>query len=427
MDGWVNLRSLGAKGDDETDDTKILQDAIDRYPVIYIPQGWYRISATLHLRPATVLIGLNPIATQLRLADHADAFGGFGGPLPLLESPSGGVNIVSGIGLSTGTGNARAVACKWMAGAGSYLGDVKFIGGHGNLAVPTDTHTPSSARPAQSPATSGAPDNHASPRPADQTANWDSQYWSLWITNGGGGTFKDIWTANTDALAGVYISHTATPGRIYALSVEHHVRNEIRLNKVANWKIYALQLEEESRESSECQPMELQDCSDMVFANLYLFRVIRVNKPYPWSIRRWGGDRIELLNVHNYSQTKYTTTSTLYDVDANTEIRPWEFARMYIGDQQPDHRRRAKFPTTFPPPSSAATPSGATPPPQPTIRPTGHRLRIRAERLHRQQGQRLLLRIPSAPYLSLVPRLPQPLADSRLPLGTPVPGLRSKR
>jgi sugar lactone lactonase YvrE len=318
MDTWVNLKTIGAKGDDQTDDTKILQDAIDRYSVIYIPQGWYRISSTLRLRPATVLIGLNPIATQLRLADNAPAFGGFGGPLPLLEAPAGGTNIVTGIGLSTGAANPRAVACKWMAGAGSYLGDVKFIGGHGNL-----------ARPASSIA--------ATPGPSiPQPGNWDTQYWSLWITNGGGGTFKDIWSANTDALAGIYISHTSTPGRIYALSVEHHVRNEIRFNQVANWKVYALQLEEESRESSECQPMELQDCNDMVFANLYLFRVIRVDRPYPWSIRRWGGNRIEFLNVHNYSQTIYTTTSPIYDVNTNTEIRPWEFARLYITSTTPD-------------------------------------------------------------------------------------------
>jgi sugar lactone lactonase YvrE len=79
--------------------------------------------------------------------------------------------------------------------------------------------------------------------------------------------------------------------------------------------------------------MELQDCNDMVFANLYMFRVIRVNRPYPWSIRKWGGNHIELLNVHNYSQTKFTTTAPLYDVDNNTEIRPWEFARLYIGDE----------------------------------------------------------------------------------------------
>ena len=345
MDTWANLRSLGAKGDGVTDDTKVLQDAIDHYPVIYIPQGWYRISATLHLRPNTVLIGLNPIATQLRLADNAEAFGGFGGPVPLLETPSGGANIVSGIGLATGTGNTRAVACKWMAGEKSYLGDVKFIGGHGNLSRP-ERPTPSAGL-TQTPTAPGA---HSATRAAPDPgpANWDTQYWSLWITNGGGGTFKDIWTANTDALAGVYISRTATPGRIYALSVEHHVRNEIRFNRVANWKVYALQLEEESRESSECQPMELQDCNDMVFANLYMFRVIRVNRPYPWSIRKWGGNHIELLNVHNYSQTKFTTTAPLYDVDNNTEIRPWEFARLYIGDEAAPVSSSASAPSPAP-------------------------------------------------------------------------------
>ena len=176
MDTWANLRSLGAKGDGVTDDTKVLQEAIDHYPVIYIPQGWYRISATLHLQPNTVLIGLNPIATQLRLADNAEAFGGFGGPVPLLETPSGGANIVSGIGLTTGTGNTRAVACKWMAGEKSYLGDVKFIGGHGNLSRPEHPAATGNSAPtgqniaAPTPAPSAS---HASADPGP--TGWDSQ------------------------------------------------------------------------------------------------------------------------------------------------------------------------------------------------------------------------------------------------------------
>src|SRR5204863_1084522 len=118
--------------------------------------------------------------------------------------------------------------------------------------------------------------------------------------------------------------------RIYALSVEHHVRNEVRFNNVTNWKVYALQLEEESRESTECQPLELENCTDMTFANLYMFRVIRVIKPYPYSIRSWNNKNVELLNVHNYSQVKYTTTNPLYDIGTNTEVRPWEFARLFI-------------------------------------------------------------------------------------------------
>ena len=231
-----------------------------------------------------------------------------------MESAKGGQNIVTGIGLSTNADNPRAVACKWMSGESSYLSDVKFIGGHGGM---------------QRPGTAPKPNIYS--RGTDPA--WDTQYWSLWITDGGGGTFFNIWTANTFATAGAYISNTSTPSHIYALSVEHHVRNEIRFNKVANFNVYALQLEEESRESTECQPMELENCHDMVFANLYMFRVIRVIKPYPYSIRSWANKNIEFLNVHNYSQIKYTTTNPLYDVNSDTEVRPWEFVRLSIGDK----------------------------------------------------------------------------------------------
>ena len=51
------------------------------------------------------------------------------------------------------------------------------------------------------------------------TRAWDNQHWSLWITNGGGGTFRDLWTANEYSSAGLYVSHTETPGRIYGMSL----------------------------------------------------------------------------------------------------------------------------------------------------------------------------------------------------------------
>ena len=319
METWMNIKQIGAKGDGETDDTKIIQDAIEKYSTLYFPQGLYRISETIKLKPNTVIIGLHPIATQFVVAESTRSFSGFGAPMPMVEVPQEGSNIITGIGISTGEYNYRAVACKWMAGSKSLMDDVKFVGGHGSAKkgpyVPWGGYGNQGQKPSAVPGADPA---------------WDTQYWSLWITNGGGGIFKNIWTASTYATSGIFVSNTSTPSAIYAMSVEHHVRNEVRFSNVSNWKVYALQLEEESREGSECQPMEIGDCSNMIFANLYMFRVIRVKIPYPYSVRTWNCKNIEMLNVHNYSQVKYTTDNPLYDVNTNTEVRPAEFARLII-------------------------------------------------------------------------------------------------
>ena len=86
MATWVNLREFGAKGDGETDDTKAIQEAIDKYDNIYVPQGWYRITETLKMKPDTKLIGLHPFGTQFRLDESTAAFSGFGGPKAMVES-----------------------------------------------------------------------------------------------------------------------------------------------------------------------------------------------------------------------------------------------------------------------------------------------------------------------------------------------------
>src|SRR5665647_1421664 len=256
MDSWVNIKELGAKGDGVTDETKIFQDAIDKYPVIYVPQGWYHFTQTVKMKPGTKLIGLHPMATQFILAESEPAFSGFGGPKPILESSTGGDDILNGIGLCTGGINYRAVGCKWMAGEKSYMNDVKFVGGHGTMRRPSsqpiiantqapgataqiagvNTQTPGANRPSGfggQGAGSGrggggfgggaraisSPTSPVAEQGLDMA--WDNQYWSLWITNNGGGTFKDIWTANTYAANGLYVSNTSTPGRMYAVSYTH--------------------------------------------------------------------------------------------------------------------------------------------------------------------------------------------------------------
>ncbi|MRG46405.1 gluconolaconase [Chitinophaga sp. SYP-B3965] len=321
MTEWVNLKTLGAAGDGITDDTKAIQKAIDEHRVIYVPQGSYRISQTLQLKPNTVMIGLHPIATNFALTENAPAFGSFGAPKAMVEAPAGGTNILTGIGLYTGESNYRAVGCKWMAGAQSMVDDVKLIGGHGSI------------RPG--PMVSWKWQERQTERRPGMDQLWDTQYWSLWVTNNGGGIFKNIWSASTYATSGFYANNTSTRGRIYAMSVEHHVRNEVRFKDVSNWNVYALQLEEESQESSECQPLEIDGCKDMTFANLYMFRVIRVKVPHPYSVRTWNCSNLEMLNIHNYSQIKYTTDNPLYDMNTGIEVRPTELARLYISGSSP--------------------------------------------------------------------------------------------
>lgn len=327
MSSWVNIRDLGAKGDGQTDDTLVFIDAIDKYETIYVPQGWYILSESLVLRPHTNLIGLNPISTQFILKESTPAFSGFGAPKPLVETPQKGTNIINGIGLNTGGYNYRAVGCKWMAGEHSYMNDVKFVGGHGSMARPRPQEEGAPQRYRQAGRIS-SPSNPVATQGKDLA--WDNQYWSLWVTNGGGGTFKDIWTASTYAASGLYVNNTSTSGRIYAMSLEHHMRNEATFKNVSNWKVYAFQLEEESREGQFCQPLELVNCSDMLFANLYMFQVIRVNTPFFSSIRTWDCKDIEFLNVHNYAQTKYAAILPLYDINKEIQVRPWEINRLYI-------------------------------------------------------------------------------------------------
>lgn len=315
-----------------TDDTEAIQKAIDTYDVIYVPSGWYQVSRPIKMRPSTRLIGLHPFSTQFRLGESTLAFSGFGTPVAVLESSKGSDdNILNGIGISTGAFNYRAVGLKWTAGSGSYVNDVKFIGGHGSMWKPVAGQK--APRWSWGPREVSTPDKPVREQGMDQA--WDTQYWSLWVTDGGGGIFKDIWTANTYASNGFYAENTSTEGRIYAMSIEHHVRNEERFRNVSNWKVYCMQTEEETVESSECQPVEMDGCRDITFANLYMFRVIRVMRPYYSAVRLRGCSGIEFLNVHNYAQTKYTTDIAVFDQNKGIEVRPWEFSRLIVkGDEQ---------------------------------------------------------------------------------------------
>jgi hypothetical protein len=324
---WVNIKDLGAKGDGTTDDTEIIQKAVAAHKNIYFPTGWYRITETIKMLPGTNLIGFHPFATQFIIEESTPAFSGFGSPVPMVESSEESDNIINGIGVSTGGYNNRAVGVKWMAGENSYMNDIKFVGGHGTMRKPTPNAT------GQQQGWSRGNDRSRISSPTNPIAMqgldlaWDNQYWSLWVTNGGGGIFKDIWTASTYAGAGLYVSNTSTRGYIYAMSLEHHVRFECRLDNVSNWKFYAFQFEEEGREGKDCQPLEMNSCKDLMFANTWFYRVIRVNTPRPYGIKMADCHNIDFRNMRNWTQVLYPTELTVYDMNKNLSIYPLDFAR----------------------------------------------------------------------------------------------------
>lgn len=321
---WVDLRSLGAKGDGVTDDTEAILRAIAGHDAIYVPMGRYRVTRTIALRPGTALIGMHPSTTQFFLDDESPEFSGEGGPVPLLLAPSGGKNIVQGIGLYAGGSNRRAVGAMWMAGADSLMDDVRFLGGHG-----TNNADGSRANPYNA--------NHSGD--PDPKKRWDAQFPSLWVLNGGGGVFTDIWTPDTFAQAGMYVSDTKTRGRVYELSSEHHVRTEVKLDHVANWELIALQTEEEWGEGGAALPLEIESSRDVLVANFHSYRVVGSRQTAPYAIRVANSSGIEFRNVHIDSDSKVSFNDAVYDATTEASGRDREFAVLTVmegGSRVPD-------------------------------------------------------------------------------------------
>jgi sugar lactone lactonase YvrE len=331
MREWVNVKTLGVKGDWETDDTAAIQKAIDTHRVLYFPTGNYRVTNTLKLRPDTVLVGMHPAMTQLAIPEDNPNHAGLGTVVPIVESPRGGDNILNGIGLFTGRINPRASSLLWRSGANSLVEDVKIAGGGG-------TPTPD-----------GKPLYNRSSRGGDPIIDdrLDGQYPSIWVTDGGGGTFADVWSPQNFASAGFYISNTATPGHIYEVSVEHHARNEFILDNVQNWEFLASQTEQEVADGPNAISLEIRNSKNILFANHHAYRVTRTYAPQKSAIKLFNSSDIRFHNLHSNAESgaplcdgdvcgtylrasKYAFGNAIEDVTNGIETREREFAKLHI-------------------------------------------------------------------------------------------------
>jgi hypothetical protein len=292
MSRWVNVQTLNVKGDGKTDDTAALRAAIQMHEALFFPAGNYRVTGSIELKPDTVLIGLNPGTTSVSLANHSPGFQGEGEPLGVLIAPKGGRNIVSSIGVSTGVENPRAAGAIWMAGSRSMLDDVSFSGAGGR--------------------------------------NSNTQGPDLWIKDGGGGIFRGNWPHNTMSQAGLRVENTSTPGTVYQISIEHHMRVESQFHNVRNWRFYALQTEEENPAGMEAIALEVRNCRDLLFANTYMYRVSRTVLPKTYAVQVRGSDGIRFENVKVFSQTRLAFDHSVLDEDSGVAARAHFFSSFAI-------------------------------------------------------------------------------------------------
>jgi sugar lactone lactonase YvrE len=326
---WVNVHTLGVKGDGKADDTAAIEQAIAQHRVLYFPLGYYIVKKTIVMKPDTVLIALHSQGTQLDLPDGTPGFQGVGAPQPILEAPQGGTNIVSGLGFYSGGVNPRATAIKWMAGEQSLMYDVQINNGG---FLPAETRTLYY--------NTGDGGRGGNPFAAGR---WGAQHPSIWVTHGGGGTFANIWSANTLAQGGFYVSDTKTPGHMYEISVEHHMHNEFKFDRVENWDVNAPQTEEEAPSSPESVSFEIDDSKNISVNNYHAYRVTRSHAPFPAAVRVSNSTDIRFRNVRVNAESGYGTCdengcgtflrvsrfpyeNAIQDMKTGREVREREFA-----------------------------------------------------------------------------------------------------
>ncbi len=303
----VNILEFGAAGDGETDDTAVFEKAIAEYTNIYVPMGVYRLTRGLELKQDTCLVGLHCHSTRFMMDN--ELYLDVKHPKSMLKAPAGGHNHVCGISLDGGR-NPGLTSVEWMAAPDSLLEDILFM--HGRRVLPGPPKRLTGGQGFKGiPTRKGRDRGH-----------------SLWIHDGGSGVFKNIWSPDVWGLSGIYISDTEAPGKMYLVSVEHHLDIEVILERVANWKIVSLQTEEDLG-SEYAGSVICKDCFDVEFVNLFQYRVQAIDIQYPYATRVENCKNLKFNGVHVFSigPTPFTNAAV---IDDECVIRDLEIGSLHV-------------------------------------------------------------------------------------------------
>lgn len=128
------------------------------------------------------------------------------------------------------------------------------------------------------------------------------------------------------------------------------MRNEVRIDHAAHWRIYDLQTEEENPEGQDAMPVTLEGARDVVLANTYMYRVSRTMLPKLHAVEARDAEaRFE--NVKVFSQTRLAFDNSVFDEGSGVEVRAHHFALFALG---PELKQGAPLPVP------AAFAAGAT-------------------------------------------------------------------
>jgi len=144
-----------ARGDGKADDTAAIQKALDDHPsqgaILYLPNGVYLVSDTLHWphggnpggeEKETVLQGQSRVGTVLLLRDRCPGFGDARHPKAPLYTGKGPAqrfgNEIHNLTVDTGVGNPGACGIQFIANNQGGVYDVSIVSGDGQGVIGLD-------------------------------------------------------------------------------------------------------------------------------------------------------------------------------------------------------------------------------------------------------------------------------------------------
>jgi len=122
------------------------------------------------------------------------------------------------------------------------------------------------------------------------------------------------------------------------------MREEVRMDHAANWRVYALQTEEENPEGADGIALRVETSHDLFFADTYMYRVSRNVMPKRYAVVVRESRNVTFANVRTFSQTRLAFDNSIFDETSSVAVRPHDFSHFAV---TPDVRTGGPLPPVF--------------------------------------------------------------------------------